>query len=73
MTSNNKIPTLFNIFYMDNTIPLIVNLGYLILDFRDCIREYEHHQAVAVINIHALPFLQNKTKQVQFVPITGNM
>ena len=38
MTSNNKIPSIFSNFYMTHTVPLTLNLGYLILDLRDRIR-----------------------------------
>ena len=48
---------------MGDTVPLIVNLGYLILDFRDCIREYAHHQRHADFDIHVMPLKQYKSNK----------
>ena len=45
MTSNKNNPIISSNFYMGDTVPLIVNLGHLILDHRNCIREYERHHA----------------------------
>ena len=66
MTSNNKIPTISSNFYMDDTVPLIVNLGSLIIDFRDCIREYARHQRQLPIAIYRY-YLSNSIKQTSTI------